>query len=109
MRHTAKDDYVVTFWGPDRSGYTPDLNKAGLYTEDQINKICDEDHRQDDFPIGEKEALSNSVLREYNYNKWEEGKFILNDEVFWNTYNIDYKRMFVRGGNQKQYFRYCKG
>lgn len=103
MRHTSSKDYVVTFWGPNRSGYTPNIDEAGLYTEEESNKIK---NGLDDFPIRLDIALQMSVLREYNYTTWKEGKFILNDEVFWNTFNINPKRLEKIDRKQKQYFRH---
>lgn len=30
----------VLFWGKDESGYSTDLNKAGLYTKEEARRIC---------------------------------------------------------------------
>lgn len=38
---------VHLFWGKNEMGYTAILQKAGLYTKEQVEKICDED----DIPI----------------------------------------------------------
>lgn len=32
----SKEKYV--WWGPDNSGYTEDLNVAGIYTEEQLSE-----------------------------------------------------------------------
>ncbi|PZT51998.1 hypothetical protein [Paenibacillus silvae] len=32
----GKDKYV--WWGPENSGYTEDLNQAGIYTEEDLDK-----------------------------------------------------------------------
>jgi len=106
LRHSDINDYAMKWWGPNSSGYTPNLNLAGKYTEDQIQKF--KDHEQEDLPILCTEIDSMAVEREYNYDGWELGRFILNDEVFWNTYNINAKKLFYhtgRGGD-KQYFKY---
>ncbi len=41
------DDYNHKFWGPNKSGYTRDLNDAGVFTEDEIAE----------FPVITKENL----------------------------------------------------
>lgn len=38
---------VHLFWGPDRSGYTAILQRAGLYTKEEAYKIGD----HDDIPV----------------------------------------------------------
>lgn len=30
----------IVFWGKDRNGYVTDIEKAGLYTEEEAKQIC---------------------------------------------------------------------
>lgn len=103
MRHTARKHYVVTLWGPNSCGYTPDLNKAGRYTKEKAESI---NHNKDDIMVSLEDALRMSIELEYNYNKWEKGRFILNNEVLWNTFDIDKKKLYNSPETLKQYFRY---
>lgn len=45
----------VLFWAIDRQGYTCELDKAGLYTADEIERLRDTDHP---FPKEMVEALA---------------------------------------------------
>lgn len=104
MRHTGTGSYAVSFWKPNKCGYTTILEKAGRYTEAEANQIK---HGLDDFPIEEGVAMNMSVLREVNYNGWEKGHFVLNDEVFWNTFDIK-KSSLMKLPSDKHWFRHCK-
>jgi len=101
MRHTGSGDYAICLWGPNSSGYTPNLLKVGIYTEKEITRFTS----KDDFPIELEYAKSISVEREYNYNSWELGRFILNDELFRNTFSLP-KKAHYKSPSDKQYFRY---
>jgi hypothetical protein len=96
----------MKWWGPNNSGYTPNLNDAGKYTEIEIQKFIG--HEKEDLPIlcTEIDAIAREF--EYNYTKWKLGRFVINDELFWNSYNIDAKKLFYKykGGGDKRYFRY---
>jgi hypothetical protein len=52
---------VHLFWGPNKSGYTAILQRAGLYTKEEAYKIGDED----DIPIHiSKIGLDRSVFEQ---------------------------------------------
>ena len=34
----SKEQHAYVWWGPDNSGYATDLNKAGIYTQEQIDR-----------------------------------------------------------------------
>ena len=36
LKHTSNNDFPIYWWGPNERGYTDDLNKAGLYSEEQV-------------------------------------------------------------------------
>lgn len=103
FRHTGSGDYAITLWGPDNCGYTPNLDKAGVYDESVLERF--KDHLMDDFPIELSVARKIAVEREYNYSGWEAGHFILNDEVFRNTFGIT--RKFYKSPSNKRYFRFA--
>lgn len=103
MRHTFKGDYCITFWKANRNGYQVNLDEAGQYDDGEIAEFIG---KKDDFPIPVEEAYLMSVEREYNWNEWKKGHFVLNDEVFYNTYNIS--SLKDRNYSDKQYFRYVK-
>ena len=37
---TQREDQVLTWWGPDHSGYVYDLDKAGLYTKEDAEGVA---------------------------------------------------------------------
>jgi len=106
LKHTKREDYVFNWWGPNSSGYTVNLDLAGKYELSYIEKYGY--NKGDTIAIKCSEIDSIAVKLEYNYDGWEEGRFVLNDEVFWNTYNIDKKIMYSVGKSRsnKRYFRY---
>jgi hypothetical protein len=42
LKHTSKGDTALTFWGANRSGYTWDKNRAGLYSHNEAFMLSDE-------------------------------------------------------------------
>lgn len=40
LKHADPYSEVKTWWGPDRTGYTEDINKAGRYHEEDAKEIC---------------------------------------------------------------------
>lgn len=105
FRHTSTNHYAITLWGPNNSGYTPNLDEAGVYDESVVERF--KNHLSDDFPIELAQAKRMAVEREYNYSGWKKGHFILNDELFRNTFNIS-KKVFYKGASDKHYFRFVK-
>ena len=105
MRHTGSGDYAVTLWGPSDSGYTPNLDDAGKYGEEVVERF--KDHLKDDFPIEYELAKRIAVEREYNYSGWKAGHFIINDEMFRNTFGLD-KKCHYKSPSNKRYFRFAK-
>jgi hypothetical protein len=105
FRHTGLGHYAVTLWGPDDSGYTPNLDEAGVYDESVLERF--KNHLNDDFPIELNLAKRMSVEREYNYSGWKAGHFILNDEMFRNTFGLS-KKIFYKCPSDKQYYRFKK-
>lgn len=103
FRHTSVNHYAITLWGPNNSGYTPNLDEAGVYDESVLERF--KNHLNEDFPIELEQAKSMAVQREYNYSGWKAGWFILNDELFRNTFNIS-KKVFYKGASDKRYFRF---
>ena len=106
LRHSSLQDYTMTWWGPNSSGYTLNLNKAGKYTEKDIERF--KGYERQDLPILCEEIDSMAKELEYNWDGWELGRFVLNDELFWNTYNINAKKLFYKGRSNKRLFRYPK-
>jgi hypothetical protein len=49
-RHSSKKDYALNFWGPNRRGYTFDINQAGVYSQEETAEFP-EDHYRDDQPV----------------------------------------------------------
>ena len=47
--HTKHEDVAITLWGPNSSGYTWNLDKAGKYTQEEAAKINIGD--RDDFAV----------------------------------------------------------
>lgn len=41
LKHTIKDHEHITFWSPDHRGYTPVLERAGVYSEAESAKLND--------------------------------------------------------------------
>jgi len=105
FRHTGSGNYAICLWGPNDCGYTPNLDKAGVYDETVLERF--KDHLNDDFPIELDLAKSIAVEREYNWNGWEIGHFILNDELFRNTFNLS-KKIFYKCGSDKHLYRFKK-
>jgi hypothetical protein len=112
LRHSSNQDYAITWWGPNNSGYTLNLDNAGKYTLDQIIKDerVKDKHNGDDYGIPCEEIDRIAVEREYNYSGWKKGRFVLNDEVFWNAYDIPKSKFYKMPKNtsDKRYFRYIK-
>lgn len=104
MRHTGSGDYAVCLWGPNHSGYTPNLLEAGQYSQEEVSEYVG---KKDDFPIEFEYAKSISVEREYNYDGWAYGRFILNDDLFRNTFGIEKKAQYKSPSN-KHWFRYVQ-
>lgn len=104
FRHTSTGHYAITLWGPNNSGYTPNLDLAGIYDDSVLERFKNE--LMSDFPIELEQARKMAVEREYNYSGWKVGHFILNDEIFRNTFNIP-KNVFYKGASDKRYFRYA--
>ena len=105
FRHTSTGHYAITLWGPNNSGYTPNLDLAGIYDDSVLERFKNE--LMSDFPIELEQARKMAVEREYNYSGWKVGHFILNDELFRNTFNIP-KNVFYKGASDKRYFRFVK-
>lgn len=38
LKHTSKGDTALTFWGPNGSGYTWHRDRAGIYSEEEVEK-----------------------------------------------------------------------
>ena len=55
-RHGYRKDYAMLFWGPKGCNYYYDLNKAGLYTKEEIDKILEYAH-----PSANKAVLQDIV------------------------------------------------
>lgn len=107
-RHMKQNDYAIRFWGPNSSRYTPNLDEAGRYTKEEIEKYGFFDlTKTDDFAIDVESAYKMAVEREYNYTGWKKCHCILNDEVFYNTFNIKKNSLNKGTSNEKQYWRYC--
>lgn len=49
-RHGYRKDYAINFWGPNNSGYSYNLNYAGIYSEEDIKKFP-MSHYCDDMPV----------------------------------------------------------
>lgn len=44
LKHTSKGDAALTFWGPNGGGYTWHRDRAGLYSEDIVDRYTSEDN-----------------------------------------------------------------
>jgi hypothetical protein len=103
FRHTGSGNYAICLWGPNNSGYTPNLDEAGIYDDSVIDRF--KNHLTDDFPIELSLAKNMAVEREYNYSGWKVGHFILNDDLFRNTFNLS-KKIFYKSPSDKSYYRF---
>jgi len=75
-RHGYRQDHAMLFWGKDFKGYNYDLNKAGLYTEDQLSTFT---HPSDDKPIA-KDVIDAMVIDAVIDNACL-GKIVLNNST----------------------------
>ena len=60
-RHSRSDDPGFTWWGPNRSGYTCDLDKAGIYTEEEAQPWLT--GHSEDVAIPVEEVLALPAMR----------------------------------------------
>lgn len=47
-KHTGS---IALWWGPDRCGYTNDIDYAGRYTHEEALEICKPGNYQDSIPV----------------------------------------------------------
>lgn len=76
----GKEKYV--WWGPDNSGYTEDVNQAGVYTEEDIAKRPLYYRNTSTYPVPVeivKQMTSQIVVPTYSEN--------------WNLLNIDVSKL----------------
>ena len=108
LRHSSNQEYTITWWGPNKSGYTVNLDNAGKYRLSELNGYS-RDECDNDFYIPCEEIDKIAVEREYNYDGWKKGRFVLLDDVFLNTYNIPKTKFYKmpKSASNKRYFRYA--
>lgn len=58
LRHTSKGDTALTLWGPNNAGYCYNQSKAGVYTEEEIQRFKNDD---ENVPV-EKEIADKLLL-----------------------------------------------
>ena len=44
LKHTSKGDSALTFFGPDNNGYTWHKKRAGLYTEEEVDRFTSDEN-----------------------------------------------------------------
>lgn len=58
---TATGDLCL-WWRPDRCGYTTDLDQAGVYSEDEANKIARIRGTDKPYPVESVSAVARRVV-----------------------------------------------
>jgi hypothetical protein len=67
---------VTCFWGPNHSGYTNDIDKAGRYSEDDAKKREVFSERMEvAVPLAEAEALAFRAVSDDHAHAWHRRRF----------------------------------
>lgn len=54
LKHTSKGDTALTFWGANGNGYTWHRDRAGLYTEEEVDKYTSTDNHKVEKELADK-------------------------------------------------------
>lgn len=92
-RHAQRSDYAVLFWGKNFSGYTYNLNNAGLYTEQDVANRFKDTNPSDDLPV-HRDFVEPLAVDMVIGNK-DLGKVVINNPQNRKKLNIKVKEMLT--------------
>ena len=77
-KHMYRRDFAINFWGPNRSGYTYNLNYAGVYCQAEADELAENFHRASDILV--LKSMVDPLAEEYVIDKRALGKICKNNK-----------------------------
>lgn len=85
-----ESDFAVVFWRSESSGYTYNVEEAGLYTEEEIKRF---ENPHDDSPIAEE--VITPLLEKYVIDEIKLGSVVVNTKKNRKILKIKLKELLV--------------
>lgn len=101
-RHAFRQDYAILFWGPDNKGYTYNVNVAGVYGEEVLERF--RDHESDDCPV--EKSIIDSMVKDSVIDNKVLGKIVLNNPQNRRVLKISTKELHA-GPSNWDYRAFC--